>query len=56
MKKLVLVATDHGNPGWYIDDSIQNEDAPDDALSPDIKNAYDAKCDHSSLDIIASTL
>ena len=53
---MVLVAPDHGIPVRYIDDSIQNEDSPYDALSPDIKNAYDAKCDHWILDTIASTL
>ena len=56
MKKLVLVATDHGIPARYIDDSIQNEYAPDDALSPDVKNADATNCDHWSLDTIASTL
>ena len=56
MKKLVLVAPDHGIIAGYIDDSIQNDDAPYDALSPDVKNAEAAKCDHWSLDTIASTL
>ena len=56
MKKLVLVAPDHGIIARYIDDSIQNEDSPYDALSPDVKYADAAKCDHSTLASIVSIL
>ena len=56
MKKLVLFAPDHGISARYIDNSIQNEDAPDDALSPDAKNADAAKSDPWCHDTIASTL
>ena len=53
---MVLVAPNHGIIARYIDDSIQNEDAPDDAHSLDVKNVDVAKCDHWSLNTIASTL
>ena len=52
---MVLVAPNHGIIARYIDDSIQNEDSPYDALSPDVKNVDVAKCDHWILDTIAST-
>ena len=56
MKKLVLVAPDHGITAGCINDSIQIDNSPYEALSPDVKNAEAAKCDHWCHDTIASTL
>ena len=59
MKKLVFDAPNHGIIALYIDDSIQNEYAPDDAIASILKvcvlKNYDANApDHSLIAQIIS--